>query len=73
MRIVKVDAAQPITPKTMEKIKDLAKQLTSCAQTEIEVRILPQLIGGYVLHIGPYRLDATIQARLNQLRQAWLF
>lgn len=72
MCIVKVDAARPIAPESMEKIKALVTQLTPCQQVEIDVRILPQLIGGYVLHIGPHRLDATIQTRLNQLRKIWL-
>ncbi|MEM9569589.1 MAG: ATP synthase F1 subunit delta [Bacteroidota bacterium] len=73
MCIVKVDAARPIPPANMEKIKALVAQLTPCQQVvEIDVRILPQLIGGYVLHIGPHRLDATIKARLNQLQKVWL-
>lgn len=72
MCIVKVDAARPIPPASMAKIKAVAAQLSSCEEVEIDVRILPQLIGGYVLHIGPYRLDATIRGRLNQLKRVWL-
>ena len=72
MCIVKVDAARPIPLESMAKIKVLVAKLTSCQQPEIDVRILPQLIGGYVLHIGPHRLDASIRARLNQLRSVWL-
>ena len=73
MCIVKVDAARPIPPKNMAKIKALVSQrIPCCKNVDIDVRILPQLIGGYVLHIGPYRLDATIRARLNQLQKVWL-
>lgn len=72
MCTVKVDAARPIPAESMAKIKGLVAKLIACKAPEIDVRILPQLIGGYVLHIGPHRLDASISARLNQLRRVWL-
>ena len=53
---------------TLDKIKAYVEQ-TFNVEAEMEVKIDPSLIGGFVLDIESTRMDASVSGQLNALKQ----
>jgi len=54
-----------------EEARDLLKRIEDSTGRKVEAtrKVDPDLIGGIVLQIGSYRLDASVRGRLNRLRR----
>ena len=62
-----VTTATELPEATYDKIKAFVKQ-TFDADAEIDVKIDPSLIGGFILDIENTRMDASIAGQLNALK-----
>jgi F-type H+-transporting ATPase subunit delta len=54
-----------------EEARDLLKEIEDSTGRKVEAtrKVDPDLIGGIVLQVGSYRLDASVRGRLNRLRR----
>jgi F-type H+-transporting ATPase subunit delta len=54
-----------------EEARDLLSRIEDSTGRKVEAtrKVDPSLIGGIVLQIGSYRLDASVRGRLNRLRR----
>ena len=62
-----VTTATELSEATYDKIKNFVKK-TFDADAEMEVRIDPSLIGGFILDIENTRMDASVAGQLNTLK-----
>lgn len=62
-----VTTATELTEESYDKIKAFIKQ-TFDADAELDVRIDPSLIGGFILDIENSRMDASVAGQLNALK-----
>ena len=62
-----VTTAAKLPEATYDKIKAFIKQ-TFDAEAEIDVKIDPSLIGGFILDIENTRMDASVSGQLNALK-----
>ena len=62
-----VTTATELPDETYDKIKAFVKQ-TLKAEAELEVKIDPSLIGGFILDIENTRMDASVVGQLNALK-----
>ncbi len=62
-----VTTATQLPEETYDKIKAFVKQ-TFDADAELDVRIDPSLIGGFILDIENTRMDASVAGQLNALK-----
>ena len=62
-----VTTATELTEESYDKIKAFIKQ-TFGADAEMEVKIDPSLIGGFILDIENTRMDASVAGQLNALK-----
>ena len=62
-----VTTATELSEATYDKIKAFIKQ-TFDADAEIDVKIDPKLIGGFILDIENTRMDASVAGQLNALK-----
>lgn len=62
-----VTTATELPEATYDKIKAFVKQ-TFDAEAEIDVKIDPSLIGGFILDIENTRMDASVAGQLNALK-----
>ena len=62
-----VTTATELTEESYDKIKAFIKQ-TFDADAEIDVKIDPKLIGGFILDIENTRMDASVAGQLNALK-----
>lgn len=44
-------------------------QLVKNAQYELKVSVNPEILGGYILRVGDYQIDASVKSKLNQLKK----
>ena len=63
----KVTTATELSEATYDKIKAFVKQ-TFEADAEIDVKIDPSLIGGFILDIENTRMDSSVAGQLNALK-----
>ncbi|SHM24256.1 ATP synthase F1 subcomplex delta subunit [Chitinophaga jiangningensis] len=64
---VKITTAVPMEQATLDLIKQRVADGTQ--QVQLEAKVKPELIGGFVLEAGDQLYDASIQNELNGLRQ----
>ena len=62
-----ITTATELSEATYERIKAFIKQ-TFDADAEMDVKIDPSLIGGFILDIENTRLDASVAGQLNELK-----
>ncbi len=72
-----VDRATVITTVALttlqrEKFKAIVMKTTGCKLVELEEKIDPNIIGGYVLRVGDQQVDGSIRSQLNDLRLKFL-
>ncbi|AQG77966.1 ATP synthase F1 subunit delta [Spirosoma montaniterrae] len=63
-----VITTMPLTESLRETFKAMIAKETGLTQIELEERIDPKLIGGYVLRIGDRQIDGSIRSQLNNIR-----
>ena len=62
-----VTTATELPKTTLDKIKAFVKE-TFSAEAEMDVKIDPSLIGGFILDIENSRMDASVEGQLNALK-----
>ena len=62
-----VTTATELSEATYEKIRAFIKQ-TFNADAEVDIKIAPSLIGGFILDIENTRMDASVAGQLNALK-----
>ena len=63
-----VITTMPLSDTLRQKFKSMVTQITSNSTIELEERIDPKLIGGYVLRIGDRQIDGSLRSQLNEMR-----
>lgn len=58
----------PLTDVLRTQFKAMVTKTTGREQVELEERIDPNLIGGYVLRIGDQQIDSSLRSQLNDIR-----
>ena len=68
-RVARVHTARPLDEQSQA---DLVASLASLTGKNVELQIAdsPELLGGILVEIGDFRLDASTRARLSELRDA---
>ncbi|GAB3889610.1 ATP synthase F1 subunit delta [Spirosoma agri] len=62
----------PLTDELRAKFSALVLQTAGGKTVELEEKIDPKLIGGYVLRVGDQQIDGSIRNQLNELRLQFL-
>ncbi|HEY1512047.1 MAG TPA: ATP synthase F1 subunit delta [Solirubrobacteraceae bacterium] len=65
---VEVTSSVELDKKTLESIGDRIGEQTG-QKVELSSKVDPEILGGIVLRVGNFVLDASIRNRLNQLRK----
>lgn len=60
--------ATQLSNEVVEKILK-STQLVKNAQYELKVSVNPEILGGYILSVGDYQIDASVKSKLNQLKK----
>ncbi|MBL7817543.1 MAG: ATP synthase F1 subunit delta [Saprospiraceae bacterium] len=69
---VKVTTATPLSTESIEAIrKQLISSSDTLTQVEIDVKIDPSLIGGYVVEFGDKLYDASVAHKLDVLKKGF--
>ena len=63
-----VSTAIKVDPELRKEIESLAKQISDRKQIELEEKVNPELIGGFLLNVGDRQIDATVASKLRALR-----
>ena len=58
--------ATTVTPEVKQKMKQMV-QNKSQATVEFQTEVNPDIIGGFVLEYDSYRMDASVQTKLNNI------
>lgn len=62
----------PLTDKLREQFRAIVMKNTIGKSVELEEKIDPKLIGGYVLRVGDQQIDGSIRSQLNDIRLQFL-
>ncbi|MBY5958232.1 ATP synthase F1 subunit delta [Membranicola marinus] len=67
---VVVTSAKPLDAKTLDRIKEKVKASgTTKPNIEIQTKVDPNLIGGFILEYNNKQYDASVRGKLNKLKQ----
>lgn len=67
-----VITTMPLSDTLREKFKAMVAQTTGNKTIELEEKIDPKLIGGYILRIGDRQIDGSLRSQLNEMRLEFL-
>ena len=68
-----VTSTVPLDAKLKAEIEAVAKKLSDRTKTEIEEKVDPALIGGFILNVGDKQIDASIASRLRALKLSFSY
>lgn len=60
--------ATQLSNEVVEKILK-STPLVKNTQYELKVSVNPEILGGYILRVGDYQIDASVKSKLNQLKK----
>lgn len=63
-----ITTTMPLTDELREQFKAMVTRTVGGKTVELEEKIDPKLIGGYVLRAGDQQIDASLRNRLNEIR-----
>ena len=63
----RVTTAVPLDAKLRNEIESIVKKMIDKQQVEIEEKVDPEMIGGFVLNVGDRQVDASIKNKLKAL------
>ena len=69
IRTYSVTTASPLTDELRKKVRDIIDKQGHGGTVELEEHIDPSILGGFVVRLGDQLLDASLNSRLNELRQ----
>lgn len=61
----------PLDAKLKAEIEKVAQQLSNRSKTELEEKVDPSLIGGFILNVGDKQIDASIASKLRTLKHSF--
>ena len=67
-----VVTTMPLSDALRQKFKAMVTQATGNGTIELEEKIDPKLIGGYILRIGDRQIDGSLRSQLNEMRLEFL-
>ena len=67
-----VITTMPLTDPLREQFKAIVMKNTDGKSVELEEKIDPKLIGGYILRVGDQQIDGSIRSQLNDIRLQFL-
>ena len=59
------------SPKLVKKLEELASARTN-GVVELETKVDPSIIGGYIIELAGFRLDASVQNQLKRIRRQFI-
>ena len=62
----------PLTDTLREQFKAIVMKNTTGKSVELDEKIDPKLIGGYILRVGDQQIDGSIRSQLNDIRLQFL-
>lgn len=62
----------PLSDALREKFQSMVMSYTKGKSVELEEKIDPRIIGGYILRVGDQQIDGSIRNQLNELRLQFL-
>jgi F-type H+-transporting ATPase subunit delta len=62
----------PLTDTLRQRFKSIVMKNTTGKSVELEEKIDPKLIGGYILRVGDQQIDGSIRSQLNDIRLQFL-
>lgn len=62
----------PLTDTLREQFKAIVMKNTTGKSVELDEKIDPNLIGGYILRVGDQQIDGSIRSQLNDIRLQFL-
>jgi len=71
IRFAKLTTAVPVGPEFEEKIRACVAGLTG-GEVRLSGEVNPEIIGGVVLTVGDYRVDASVRGQLDTLRREFV-
>jgi len=67
--VATVTTAVPLTDSLNEKVLQKVKEVTGGNNAQIENKIDPEILGGFILRVGDVQYDASIASRLQLLKR----
>lgn len=62
----------PLTDTLREQFRAIVMKNTNGKSVELDEKIDPKLIGGYILRVGDQQIDGSIRSQLNEIRLQFL-
>lgn len=69
IRTVKITTATPINDRVKQALQAKAATSMPGAQIEVETKVNPDIIGGFVLEVGNSVVDASVRRDLNDIKK----
>ncbi|PIE50003.1 MAG: ATP synthase F1 subunit delta [Flavobacteriales bacterium] len=66
---VSLTTAKELSPENIKQILASTTLVNTTTEYDLETKINPDLLGGYVLRVGDQQIDASVQTKLNKLRK----
>lgn len=63
----KITLASPLKDASIKKIRELVDKQFS-ASIELTTEVTPEIMGGFILEVDNYRMDASIRTELENIR-----
>lgn len=63
-----VTTAVPMDKELRSEIEAIAKKVGDRTQLELQEKVDPEMIGGFVLKVGDQQIDASLRSKLNALK-----
>ncbi len=63
-----VTTAVPMDKELRSEIEAIAKKVSDKTQLELQEKVDPEMIGGFVLKVGDQQIDASLKNKLNALK-----
>jgi ATP synthase F1 delta subunit len=64
---VTVEAAAPVDSGFEKDMEKMIKEKTGASGVKLETRVRPELLGGYLLRIGSFYVDASLKGQLESM------
>jgi F-type H+-transporting ATPase subunit delta len=64
---ITIEAASPPDSAFEEELAQMIREKTGAAEVKIKARVRPELLGGYLLRIGSFYVDASLKGQLEKL------
>ena len=68
--VVTVESAVPMDNVFAEELRQHIIEKTGAAQVKMNIRLVPELLGGYRLRIGGYYVDASLKGQTEKMKAA---